>query len=98
MGTAVSLLLALSLGAGDTRGGLVDAPGVAPTAPDHSDAPTGMLITAQALHALGDKVVVLDARSWDVYEDGHIPDAISVPWIELAQMPKSPVTRSVQEM
>lgn len=53
-------------------------------------APQPLLITAQQLNEKLDSVVLLDARANDKYEAGHLPDAISLPWIDLSDMPKSP--------
>ncbi len=57
-----------------------------------------LMIRPEALHAQAARAVIVDARDWQMYEEGHLPGAISVPWIELAQMPKSPLARSSAEM
>ena len=58
----------------------------------------GLVIRPEALNAQAARAVIVDARDWQQYEESHLPGAISVPWIELAQMPKSPLARSPVEM
>ncbi len=45
--------------------------------------PNGSLI-AEASHLSEDGVVILDARSADAYNAGHIPGALSMPWQEFS--------------
>jgi thiosulfate/3-mercaptopyruvate sulfurtransferase len=57
-----------------------------------------LLITPKELHKKQKGAVVLDARDDAKYEEGHIPGAISLPWVDLAHMPKSPKVRDPQAL
>ena len=57
-----------------------------------------ILVEPRALATRLEQTVLVDARSNDDYERGHIPGAISVPWIELARMPESTLVRAPSEI
>ncbi|MBI3183230.1 MAG: sulfurtransferase [Myxococcales bacterium] len=43
------------------------------------------------------QVLILDARPTEKYESGHLPGAISLPWIDLAEMPLSAEAKAPAE-
>ncbi len=55
-----------------------------------------LLVTPEALKAAR-QVIILDARDGQKYESSHIPGAISLPWVDLAQMPVSPNIKDTAE-
>src|SRR5436853_630943 len=57
-----------------------------------------LLVTPEQLHRAMSRAVIVDARDSSSYETGHIEGAISLPWVDLAHMPKSPSARTPREM
>lgn len=57
-----------------------------------------LMISPEELSKQAAKTMILDARDPTLYEEGHIPNAVSLPWVELAQMPKSPVSKEPREL
>jgi thiosulfate/3-mercaptopyruvate sulfurtransferase len=60
--------------------------------------PAPLLIGPKLLKGLLARATVLDARDAQKFEAGHLPGAISLPWVDLAQMPKSPLARPPEAM